>query len=374
MTDAERPKHPGPSVLTLSRSAAPPAIAGVPYVSATALLRDLTPPEYLVHELLERRALAVLYGGWGSGKTLVLLDWAIRIASGLPIHGKATKPRPVLYLCAEGIGGFPRRLAAWQAVHRRLVPATLMVVQQSIPIGDEEGQQALKATMARISDELGEPPALVIGDTLARNFGSGDENSNSDMSRHVEGAHRCIIDPYGATYLTAHHPGHAAKDRGRGASALPAAADTEYRLERMGETILLSCTKAKDFEPFGALTYDFAPVRLDIQGTSVGSVAVREGQALDKAVDESSLTRPERQCLQVLRAQVELAREELERRGEDPQAAIVDAKAWREECQAEANVSRTKWYEHSGKLVDRGLVLKVGTAFYPVEMMPRNAP
>lgn len=92
------------------------------------------------------------------------------------------------------------------------------------------------------------PPALIVIDTLARNFGPGDENSNTDMGRflnHVDGLLRAR---FGATVAIVHHTGHSHKDRARGATALKGGMDFEYRIETVGAGLLarMTCTKMKD--------------------------------------------------------------------------------------------------------------------------------
>src|SRR5262249_27055434 len=81
------------------------------------VVRSVPPP--LVAGIVPRGALAVLTGEPGSGKTFTILDLALHIATDRSWHGHAVHAGPVVYVVAEGVGGFPMRLAAWKA-HARL--------------------------------------------------------------------------------------------------------------------------------------------------------------------------------------------------------------------------------------------------------------
>lgn len=91
-------------------------------------------------------------------------------------------------------------------------------------------------------------PQLVILDTLARCFGPGDENSTQDMTRFVAACDE-IRSRWRCAVLLIHHSGLSDKTRSRGSSALRAALDAEYRLERTDASLLLTATKMKDAEP-----------------------------------------------------------------------------------------------------------------------------
>jgi putative DNA primase/helicase len=70
-------------------------------------------------------------------------------------------------------------------------------------------------------------PRIIIIDTLARNFGGGNENSTEDMSQFVAHIDKHLRDRFNATVLLVHHTGHGSAERGRGSRALKAAVDTD---------------------------------------------------------------------------------------------------------------------------------------------------
>jgi hypothetical protein len=95
-----------------------------------------------------------------------------------------------------------------------------------------------------MSKEYG-PPAVVHIDTLARNFGDGDENATKDMNRVISN----LDAAFGNTICRGltHHTGHANKERARGSIALYGAADSVFRVSvTPGRQVLVECSKNKD--------------------------------------------------------------------------------------------------------------------------------
>ena len=68
---------------------------------------------------------------------------------------------------------------------------------------------------------------------------------------------------FGAAVLIVHHSGHQEADRGRGASALRAAMDAEYRLELKDDIRTLICTKAKESEKLAPMSFMLEEVELE---------------------------------------------------------------------------------------------------------------
>ena len=50
---------------------------------------------------------------------------------------------------------------------------------------------------------------MIVIDTLARNFGAGNENSTEDMNRFVASIDRYLREEFGSAILLVHHTGHA---------------------------------------------------------------------------------------------------------------------------------------------------------------------
>ncbi|MFP4474643.1 MAG: AAA family ATPase [Desulfatibacillaceae bacterium] len=147
-------------------------------------------------------------------------------------------------------------------------------------------------------------PNLIVVDTVARNFGPGDENATVDMSSFVS-----IMDAlrarFGTAVLLVRHTGQSDKGRARGAYALKAALDFEYRLEVQGTTRVLTCTKPKDFEDPDSLVFQPETVVLpgwqDRKEQFATSVVLRRQEGVLPVRDcRQPLTRARKVCLDSL--------------------------------------------------------------------------
>lgn len=222
-------------------------VSGFHFRSVSDLCAAPTTTKWLIKNYLDAEALAELFGDSGSMKSFVAVDTGLSIAILRDWHGHEVRSNgAVFYIAGEGFSGINRRIKAWSIYHD--------VALQDIPffVSDRAAQFLDDPTQVLMAvDDLrsanGEP-ILIIIDTLSRNFGSGDENSTQDMARFIN-----VIDDlrnrYHCAVLIVHHSGLTATDRARGASALRAALDWEYRLQKKADgTLILTCTKCKDHE------------------------------------------------------------------------------------------------------------------------------
>ena len=104
---------------------------------------------------------------------------------------------------------------------------------------------------------------MIVVDTLARNFGAGDENSTQEMGAFIAAMDDMRANWPGAVVLIVHHSGHGEKQRARGAMALKGALDFEYRLEKEDAALTLANTKMKDAEPPAEMFFSLDGVDLD---------------------------------------------------------------------------------------------------------------
>jgi hypothetical protein len=221
------------------------------------------PPEYIIEELFETDTLGLIFGDPGCGKSFLAIDIGLSVASGTLFHDREVKQGSVFFIAGEGHNGLARRFAAWSK--GRDVPLSdvpLFVSERAAQFLDGTSAKAVADAVADLANEHG-IPALIIIDTLARNFGAGDENNTKDMSEFVVAIDDLKMRFPGCSVLIVHHSGHADKQRARGAMALKGALDTEYRVEKDETGMRLINTKMKDAESPQDLFFRIKQVDLD---------------------------------------------------------------------------------------------------------------
>jgi len=203
-------------------------------------LEQLPALRWLVDEVLVAESLAVLYGAPGVGKTFAALDVGLCLATGADWHGHAVTQARVVYIAGEGRTGILCRARTWEAYHG-LSAGGFLTVKDAVPLLDPLEVEAFL-------DDVGPSrPQVIIVDTLARNFGGGDENSTKDMNLFIQHVDR-LRTKLGCAVLVVHHSGHGS-ERERGSSALRGAADTMLKLTKTdGQRLRLTCDKQKDGE------------------------------------------------------------------------------------------------------------------------------
>ncbi|MEM8575535.1 MAG: AAA family ATPase [Pseudomonadota bacterium] len=217
-------------------------------IHASDVLAKLGPINWLVKDFLEENTTGLVFGDPESFKSFLTLDIAFHIAAGKDWHGHPVSKGPVIYLAGEGHGGLARRFSAWERAHNvELAELPFYVSERAASLYDAENAAEVVQAVGAITKRVGRP-ALVVIDTLARNFGAGDENSTADMNTFIKHVDDLIRAHFECTVMIVHHTGHAHKERARGAMALKGGVDFEYRVDRvgLGLTTQFTCTKMKD--------------------------------------------------------------------------------------------------------------------------------
>ncbi len=247
-----------------------PVKTGLRILEGKAEIGDLRPPDWLIKGVLTSDSLAMLYGAAGAGKTFACLDMALHIAAGKPYHDRPVKQCPVVYIAGEGRAGIAKRVLAWcdkWGVDLDEIP--FGITSRSVAFLDDLAVNELAEVLHNRPQNAG----LVIVDTVARNFGDGDENSTRDMSKFVDSLDviRTVND--GACVLVVHHTGKAEGAAARGNSALRAAIDTEIAVKGVEGGVTVTCTKQKDAEQFDSIPFKFETIKLaEIEGEVVDSL------------------------------------------------------------------------------------------------------
>lgn len=256
---------------------------------------------WLVRNVIPQAELVVVYGESGSGKSFLILDLVAAVARGIPWRDLRTVSGPVVYICAEGVAGFRRRLRAYS--HQTAVPLDGLRLKV---IGDApnllEGKDALAVAKSIVE---GGGASVIVVDTLSAVTPGANENAGEDMGTviaHCKGLHRAT----GATVVLIHHSGKDAAKGARGWSGLRAAADAEIEVIRHGDesdcTRTATVTKQKDGEDGAIFGFKLAPVLLGVndEGEDITSCVIEHVEAPKQESKARELGGVERDVYKVL--------------------------------------------------------------------------
>lgn len=237
-------------------------------------------PSWIVKGVLPRAELVVLFGESGSGKSFIALDIAAAIDRGMPWRGRRVRQGRVVYICAEGAGGFRNRLVAYQQAHQCELGIGVIANAPNLLQKDD----ALDVCRA-----IGRADVVII-DTFAQTTPGGNENAAEDMGKalaHCKGIHRAT----GAVVVLVHHAGKDLSRGARGWSGLKAAADAELEVLRLESGRMLRTSKMKDGQDDEAWGFDLdtQTIGMDEDGDVITSCTVRE---LDVGVVKAQAARP----------------------------------------------------------------------------------
>ncbi len=240
-------------------------------VEPAATFAQRPPPSWIVRGVVPRADLMVIYGESGAGKSFAALDLCMSIARGEPWRDLRTRAVPVVYVVAEGSGGFRARLLAYAQHHEVDLAGIPFGIVHTPPNMLEPGdaRQLIKAVNAW------GPCGVVVLDTLAQAMPGGNENAGEDLGKVL--AHcRALRRATGALVILVHHSGKDASKGARGWSGLRAAADAEIEVLRVGTGRVIRVRKQKDGDDSGEWGFDLAPrvVGVDDEGEEVSSMVV----------------------------------------------------------------------------------------------------
>ncbi len=244
------------------------------FIHVADLIDNLKPIEWLIDGIMPDHALYYNFGDPGSYKTFMEIDRCICVAAGIDYHGHPNRKQgPAFLIIGEGQHGFARRVSArCIAYGLQYKDLPLFVSQTPTQLMDPGAMDDIKYTVDAMAKEYG-PPALVVFDTLARNFGDGDENSTKDMNRVIANLDKAFGNDFCRGLI--HHTGHGNKDRARGSIALHGAADVAYRCSTPNEEqVLIECKKMKDAPPAPSMLFNRREILLRIGGTDTSSIVL----------------------------------------------------------------------------------------------------
>lgn len=198
-------------------------------------------PRWIIKGVLPRAELAVIFGESGAGKSFFALDLAAAIARGVDWRGKRTKAGRVVYVVAEGAGGFRNRVVAYAQRHELELDDIPIDVIPAAPnlLEKDQAVDVAKAILERGRADV------VFVDTLAQTTPGANENAGEDMGQvlaHCKGIHRAT----GALVVLIHHAGKDLTKGARGWSGLRAACDAEIEVSRGAGVRTVRMSKQKD--------------------------------------------------------------------------------------------------------------------------------
>lgn len=327
------------------------------------------PPQYLVKRLLGPSEVTVLFGQSGHFKSVIAVDLAMSVASGKPFHGTRTRKAGVLYVAGEGHGGLRKRIRAWLLANGFSTASEQPAIYVTDAGADLIGNPAqLRATVEHATKTLGVNVELIVLDTLAANFGQGDENHAGDMALAVGNAKQAAP---GAAVLLIHHTGHGQEARERGSYALVAAAD--YRLlaqyDEVSQRVDVKFLKVKEDERPEPLGFSWRRVCLewrDADGEELSSVVLERVTSGTEVIGRGSLGKNQQLALRVLQRLYGLRERYHRQQGEPQEEAAVLLPAWRSEVQ-KAGMERNRFAEAFDGLLEKGCISVEGQQVRPIK-------
>lgn len=220
-----------------------------------------SPISWLVKGWIQEQALVMVHGPSGGGKTFLVLDWCLSIASDIEEwFGNKVKNGDVVYLAGEGHHGLRGRIAAWKQ-HKSISTLSMWLSRAGCDLNTAEGYQRVVSNLRSMDIQ----PKIIVVDTLHR-FLNGDENSSQDAKTMLD-ACGALISEFNCSVLLVHHTGvdSEAQHRARGSSAWRGALDIEVSIvpSKDGQPIEIVQRKSKDAELRESLYCELLTIPID---------------------------------------------------------------------------------------------------------------
>ena len=181
-----------------------------------------------VEGLLPNSGVGQIYGDSGCGKSFTLMQLCHCLSEGWPFCGRAVKRCAVYYFHLEGVGGLPKRLAAfdrWMEEAGKTFDGQGKLYYRTADFSIDAPDMA---SLAQTILDNGDAGALVVIDTQAQATAGKDENSSLDMGLMLKEA-RSLAKAVNGIVLLVHHTGKDATKGGRGSSVQRA--DFDFQIE-----------------------------------------------------------------------------------------------------------------------------------------------
>ena len=250
-----------------------------------------SPISWLVKRWIQSQALVMVHGPSGGGKTFVVLDWCLRMASGIEDWaGYKVRAGNVVYLAGEGHHGLRGRVAAWKH-HHQAGKLKMWLSKDGCDLNTPTGYLKVVEQVRMLKDR----PSVIVVDTLHR-FLSGDENSAQDAKTMLD-ACNALMQEFDCSVILVHHTGvsEEAQHRARGSSAWRGALDIEISIipGKDDQPMQIVQRKSKDAEMAETVFVELHTVEIpgwrDEDDQQVTSAVIIQAQAPIVAKKDSKL-------------------------------------------------------------------------------------
>ncbi len=261
-------------------------------VPADSFSEQPDPIRWQIKHWLQSQALIMVHGPSGGGKTFMVLDMVLAVASKGAVSdwfGNKVRPGTVVYLAGEGHHGLRGRVAAWKQ-HKAVSGLDMWLSRHGLDLNTPQGYQKTADAIRALPNS----PEIIVVDTLHR-FLSGDENSAQDAKTMLD-ACAALINEFDCSVVLVHHTGvsNEAQHRARGSSAWRGALDIEISVIP-GDTIEIVQRKSKDAEEAVPVFAELqsVPIKgwMDEDGDQVTSAVLVAGQEPVKAKKDSPIVK-----------------------------------------------------------------------------------
>jgi AAA domain len=252
------------------RDAAASSQEGFAFVGYEHLRIDIKKP-WLIKNVIARRETSSWIAPPGKGKSALLTEIAIHVASGRDWRGYRSKgTAAVIYFALERADLLKRRLEAYKQKHE-LHGLPIVVVTDAVDIMSPTCVGKIEATIRAVEKHYGLAVGLIIFDTFAKALavGGGDEDKAKDQNRAL--GHLRLVQE--STDVHVAFVGHTGKDESRGSrgsSAHPGDADLMVQIS--GDDVKSAITIKANDQPEGPLaSFALEPFELgqDEDGDSI---------------------------------------------------------------------------------------------------------
>lgn len=250
------------------------------YIGDKFDLLKIPPVEWLLEPFIPRNQVGVLYGQSNIGKSFIALDFALKLS----LQCK------VMYMIAEGEGGYAQRVLAWEK-HNKTHSGNIKYCFGAVHLMDDNDFQSFLAVLEN------EKPEFVVVDTVKKTLVGFDANSGRDVAIYLD---RCeeIRKRVGCTVLLVHHTN---KGGVQMTGSYNWMSDVDFVLKASDEDglIALESDKDKNNPRFHAHYRRLLTVVIEHQGKHIESAVIVEAEKVIQSQDDP-LTQNQRKVIEAL--------------------------------------------------------------------------